>query len=121
MSELPDAPLHPRPTDDEAWAYERMVERLLRETMIGGHGGTTRTVLWADVRGHYPSAQVVIGFRDLSGEEGEGEWELWDQGNQINGQWDAPSDLVSTFRASWFKPRVERITRPASPGDERDS
>lgn len=121
MSELPDAPLDPQPTDDVAWAYERMVERLLRETMIGHHGGTTRTVLWVDVRGHYPSAQIVAGFRDLSGEEGEGEWELWDEGSQINGQWDAPSDLVGSITASWFKPDVERITRPAPPSDESDS
>jgi hypothetical protein len=116
MSELPDAPLHAQPTDDEARAYERMVGRLLRETMVGHDGGTTRTVLWVDVRGHYPSAQIVAGFRDLSGEEGEGEWELWDEGSQIGGHWDAPSGVVSSTTAGWFKPDVERITRPAPPG-----
>jgi hypothetical protein len=80
-----------------------MVERLLRETS------------------HYPSAQIVIGYRDLNGEEGEGEWELWDEGSQINGQWDAPSDLVGSVTAGWFKPEVERITRPAPSRAERDS
>jgi len=121
VSELPDAPLHARPTDDEAWAYERMVERLLREEMIGHHGATTRTVLWVDVRGHYPSAQIVIGFRDLRGDEGEGEWELWDGGSQIGDHWDAPSGVVGSITASWFRPDVVRITRPALPSDESDS
>jgi hypothetical protein len=121
MSDLPDAPLHARPTDDEAWAYERMVERVLREAMIGFRGDTTRTALWVDVRGHYPSAQIVIGFRDRHGNEGEGEWELWDEGFQIGGCWDAPSDLVSSIAASWFRPDVVRITRSALPHDESDS
>jgi hypothetical protein len=123
MIDLPDQMLAEQLTDEEAWAYERMVERLAREAMVGNHGGTTRTVLAVEVRGHYPSAQVVASFRDRHGSDGEGEWELWDPramlGTPESGMfWEAPSDVVSCLCSSWFRPDVVRITRPlrAHPG-----
>jgi hypothetical protein len=124
LIELQDKPLREPVTDEEAWAYERMVERLAREAMVGHDGGTTRTVLAVEVRGHHPSAQVVASFGNWhDGSEGEAEWELWDPGSMLGTAefgwfWEAPSDVVSSLCASWFRPDVERIIRPpdARPG-----
>jgi hypothetical protein len=113
MTELPDEPLRAHPNDEEAWAYERMVERLLREEMVGYTGGTVRTVQAVEVRGHYPSAQVVVSFRQDDGTQGEGEWELWEDGSMIGDFWEAPSWVVKNITASWFRPDVERVTPPA--------
>jgi hypothetical protein len=113
MIELLDQPLHADVTDEEAWAYERMLERLLREEMVGYNGGTPRTVRAVEVRGHYPSAQIVVSFRQDDGAEGEAEWELWDKGSMIGDYWEAPSDMVGNITSSWFRPEVERITKTA--------
>jgi len=120
MIELPDEPLHADVSDEEAWAYERMIERMLRKT-VGRRGGTTRTVLSVEVRGHYPSAQIVMGFKQDDGAEGEGEWELWDEGSMIGGRWEAPSNVASNVAASWFQPDIVRITRPARHAPEANS
>jgi hypothetical protein len=121
MTELPDEPLHAQPTDEEAWAYERMVERLVREQMVGYRGGTVRTGLAVEVRGHYPSAQIVVTFRQDDGAEGEGAWELWDERSMIGDCWEAPSDMVGNITASWFRPEAVRITRPARDASEDTS
>ena len=114
MSELPDKPLHADVTDEEAWAYERMIERILRDVMVGKRGDRPRTILGVEVRGHYPRAQIVIAFLQDDGAHGEAEWELWDERSKIAGYWEAPSDMASSITASWERPMVERITRPAS-------
>jgi hypothetical protein len=69
VNELPDEPLHADLTEEEAWAYERM----LKEAMVGQRVGAPRTITSVEVRGHYPSAQIVVGFREDNGAEGEGE------------------------------------------------
>jgi hypothetical protein len=38
MRELSDAPLHADVTDQEAWAYERMIERMLNEPWSAATG-----------------------------------------------------------------------------------
>jgi hypothetical protein len=88
-----------------------MVERLLREVMVGKRWEVPRLVLAVEVRGHYPSAQLVVTFRDDLGRgegEGEAEWELWDEGSMIGGRWEAPSDMASAISATWPRPPVER-------------
>jgi hypothetical protein len=121
MRELPDEPLHAEVTDEEAWAYERMVERILREEMVGRRVRAPRTILSVSVRGHYPSAQIVVGFREDDGAEGEGEWELWDEGDLIGGCWEAPSWMARNILSSWPRPDVERITRPTPQSTEDDA
>ena len=117
MTEIPDEPLRREPSDEEAWAYERMIERILRDVMVGKTWEVPRTVLGVEVRGHYPSAQIVVGYRDiLDGSEGEAEWELWDPGSMIGEFWEAPSDMAHNITASWPRPDVERVTRPARRG-----
>jgi hypothetical protein len=118
VNELPDEPLHADVTDEEAWAYERMVERILREVMVGKRWEVPRTVLGVEVRGHYPTAQIVVSFREDDGAEGEGEWELWDPGSMIGDYWEAPSWMARNITASWPRPHVERIISP--PDDEPD-
>ena len=108
-----DKPLRANPTDGETWAYEREVERLLREAMVGRRFEVPRLILGVDVRGHYPAARVVVAFREDDGSEGEAEWDLWDPGAMLGGQWEAPNDVASSICSSWPRPDLVRITRPA--------